>query len=88
MRSLVYQDFASYFIELRDYRRKRPEIVLGLYKAMYQESKRQHLTHWFAAMEKKLWEVLNRIGIQFRQIGEEIVYYGPVIPYFESISEL
>ncbi len=75
-------------LELKDYRRKRPEIVLGLYKAMYHESKRQNLTYWFAAMEKKLWEVLNRIGIQFRQIGEEIDYYGPVIPYFESISEL
>ncbi len=79
---------AGKILELRDYRRKRPEIVLGLYKIMYQESKRQHFTHWFAAMEKKLWELLNRIGIQFRQIGEEINYYGPVIPYFESITEL
>jgi N-acyl amino acid synthase of PEP-CTERM/exosortase system len=75
-------------LESRDYRRKRPEIVLGLYKAMYHESKRQHLTHWFAAMEKKLWEVLNRFGIQFHQIGEEVDYYGPVIPYFGSITEL
>jgi len=75
-------------LKLKDYRRKRPEIVLGLYKAMYHESKRQHLTHWFAAMEKKLWEVLNRFGIQFHQIGEEVDYYGPVIPYFGSITEL
>ena len=75
-------------LESREYRRKRPEIVLGLYKLMYHESKQHHLTHWFAAMERKLWEILNRVGILFHQIGEEVDYYGPVIPYFGSISEL
>ncbi len=75
-------------LESKEYRRKRPEIVLGLYRLMYCESKEHHLTHWFAAMERTLWEVLNRYGMQFKQIGEEVDYYGPVIPFLGSISDL
>lgn len=75
-------------LELKDFRRKRPEIVLGLYKMMYHESKRLGLTHWFAVMEAKLWEVLNRQGIQFIQIGKKADYYGPVNPYWGAISDL
>ncbi len=75
-------------IQLKDYCRRRPEIVLGLYRVIYYECKRHHLTHCFAMMERKLWGILNRVGIPFHQIGEEVDYYGPVIPYVVSISEL
>lgn len=75
-------------LEMKEFRRKRPEIVLGLYRMMYYESKLNNITHWFAAMEKKLWEVLSRYGILFTQIGEEVDYYGPVIPYLGQISDL
>ncbi len=69
-------------------RRQRPEIVLGLYKAMYQHSKRNGITHWYAAMEKTLVRLLWRFGFLFVPIGPEIDYYGPVTPYLADISEV
>jgi N-acyl-L-homoserine lactone synthetase len=68
--------------------RHRPEIILGLYKALYQASKREGITHWFAAMEKPLLRLLRRYNFDFKPIGPELDYYGPVIPYFAKISEI
>ena len=69
-------------------KRKNPAIILGLYRAMYQASKKQGLTHWYAAMEKKLWYALKRFAFPFTPIGPEIDYYGPVIPYLGEIKEI
>lgn len=69
-------------------RRQRPEIVLGLYKVMYQESKRQGIRFWYAAMESSLWRLLARFAFEFRTIGPEVDYYGPVTPYLADISEI
>lgn len=68
--------------------RHKPEIVLGLYKTLYQASKRQGITHWFAAMEKPLLRLLRRYNFDFKAIGPELDYYGPVTPYFAEISEI
>lgn len=70
------------------HRRHRPEIILGLYKIMYQASKRRGITHWFAAMEKPLVRLLGRCNFDFKPIGPEVDYYGPVTPYFAEISEI
>ena len=70
------------------HRRQRPEIVLGLYKTLYQESKRQGITHWFAAMEKTLLRLLHRYKFAFQPIGPEVDYYGPVTPYMVEIAEI
>ncbi|BCB26566.1 hypothetical protein SKTS_14520 [Sulfurimicrobium lacus] len=70
------------------HQRHRPEIILGLYKAMYQASKRQGVTHWFAAMEKTLLRLLRRYNFDFKPIGPELDYYGPVIPYLAAISDI
>jgi N-acyl amino acid synthase of PEP-CTERM/exosortase system len=70
------------------HRRTKPEIVLGLYKTMYQASKRQGITHWFAAMEKSLLRLLHRYNIGFTPIGPELDYYGPVVPYIAAISAI
>ncbi len=69
-------------------RRRRPEIVLGLYKIIYQESKRRGITHWLAAMERSLVRLLWRYGFSFDAIGPEVDYYGPVTPYITKISEI
>lgn len=69
-------------------RRRRPEIVLGLYKAMYQESKRRGITAWIAAMEHSLSRLLGRLSFEFHPIGPEVDYYGPVTPYVAYISEI
>ena len=70
------------------YRRRQPIIVLGLYRAMYQESKRHGITHWYAAMEKRLWYALKKFAFHFKPIGPEIDYYGPVTPYMGVFSEM
>lgn len=69
-------------------RRNRPELVLGLYRAMYRDSKRQGITHWFAAMEKTLLRLLHRYQFGFEPIGPEIDYYGPVTPYLAEIAKM
>jgi len=68
--------------------RHKPEIILGLYKTLYQASKRQGITHWFAAMEKPLLRLLRRYNFDFKPIGPELDYYGPVTPYFAEIAEV
>ncbi|PWB59893.1 MAG: PEP-CTERM/exosortase system-associated acyltransferase [Nitrosomonadales bacterium] len=70
------------------HRRRRPEIILGLYKTMYQASKRQGITHWFAAMEKTLLRLLYRYQFGFIPIGPEVDYYGPVTPYLAEIAHI
>jgi N-acyl amino acid synthase of PEP-CTERM/exosortase system len=69
-------------------RRSCPELVLGLYKILYHETKRQGIDYWFAAMESSLAKLLNRFHFEFRPIGPEIDYYGPVRPYIASLSHL
>ena len=69
-------------------RRNKPEIILGLYKTMYQASKRQGITHWFVAMEKTLLRLLHRFNVDFNPIGPELDYYGPVSPYIAVVAEI
>ena len=68
--------------------RHRPEIILGLYKTLYQASKRQGITHWFAAMERPLLRLLRRYNFDFKPIGPELDYYGPVTPYYAAVAEI
>lgn len=77
-------------VDLAEERRKRhdPEIVLGLYRSMYQKSKLEGITHWYAAMEKSLARLLLRCGFEFHPIGPEVDYYGPVTPYIACIADL
>lgn len=69
-------------------RRHRPDIVVGLYKALYQESKRRGITHWIAAMEPSLYKLLKRFYFNFEPIGPEVDYYGPVTPYIASLDRI
>ena len=69
-------------------RRRRHEIVIGLYKCMYVESKRIGLTHWYAVMARGLFILLKRMGIIFKPIGPETDYHGLRTPYLGSIAEI
>ncbi len=69
-------------------RRHRPDIVVGLYKSLYQTSKRQGITHWLAAMEPGLVKLLRRFYFNFEPIGPEVDYYGPVRPYIVSLESI
>jgi N-acyl amino acid synthase of PEP-CTERM/exosortase system len=69
-------------------RSPRPEIVLGLYRAMYQLSKRHGISHWYAAMERALLRGLERFGVRFLPIGPEADYHGPVVPCAVAIADI
>ena len=68
-------------------RRVRP-MAFGLYRAMYQESKRIGIKHWFALTEKSLWVLLKIHGFVFKAIGPEVDFYGMVTPYIVDIADL
>ena len=65
-----------------------PEMVSGLFRLIYQESKRQGITHWVVAMEYSLFVMLKRMGFKFTPIGPESDYYGPVRPYLAEIAAM
>lgn len=69
-------------------RTNKPEIVLGLYRAMYRHSRRTGIRYWYAAMERSLARALMRYQFEFRRIGPETDYFGPVAPYMASLEEL
>ena len=56
--------------------RRRDDPVRGLYRQVYQTSKRLGITHWWAAFERKLWIALRRNGWVFEQIGPYVDYHG------------
>lgn len=67
--------------------RIRP-MAFGIYREIYQESKRKGIAYWYAVMEKSLHLLLHMHGFIFESIGEEIDYYGPVRPYLASIESV
>jgi N-acyl amino acid synthase of PEP-CTERM/exosortase system len=69
-------------------RTNKPEIVLGLYRSMYRHSRRTGIRYWYAAMERSLARALMRYQFEFRRIGPETDYFGPVAPYVASLDEL
>jgi len=69
-------------------RRRRHEVVISLYKAVYQESKRVGLTHWYSMMTKGIVNLLSRFGFVFRPIGDPVDYHGIRTPYLAEIAEI
>ena len=69
-------------------RTNKPEIVLGLYREMYRHSRRTGIRYWYAAMERSLARALMRYQFEFRRIGPETDYFGPVAPYVASLDDL
>lgn len=63
------------------------EIVMALYKALYQASKRRGITHWLMAAERSLRRLITRYGFPFNTIGPESDYYGLVSPYSMDLRE-
>jgi N-acyl amino acid synthase of PEP-CTERM/exosortase system len=59
-----------------------------LYKAVYHESKRRQLTHWYAVMTKGLIILLNRFGFKFHPIGDPVDYHGIRTPYLGEIQKI
>ncbi len=74
--------------EMEVEKRNRHELVTSLYKAVYHESKRRRLTHWYAVMTKGLVTLLNRYGIRFQAIAEPVDYHGIRTPYLGEIQKI
>ena len=68
--------------------RIQPYLILGLFKELYQVSKKMGITHWYMITEKKLWYALKRFDLIFRQIGEPVHYHGLRIPYLGIVEEI
>ncbi|KPJ98147.1 MAG: hypothetical protein AMJ60_09285 [Desulfobacterales bacterium SG8_35] len=68
--------------------RIQPYLILGLFKELYQVSKKLGITHWYMITEKKLWYALKRFDLIFRQIGEPVHYHGLRIPYLGIVEEI
>ena len=68
---------------------RSPEILCGLFRQMYELSVRQDVRYLYAAMERSLVRVLQRmLRIEFQQIGPVTDYYGPVAPYLIDLREV
>jgi N-acyl-L-homoserine lactone synthetase len=68
---------------------RSPTILCNLFMQMHACSVRHGVRYWYAAMERSLVRVLQRmLGIEFRQIGPVTDYYGPVAPYLIDLREV
>ena len=65
-------------------KRKRPVIVLGLYRAVYRKCKEMGISHMVMISEAKLYHALYRFGFVFSPVGEAVEYHGKRIPYATS----
>ncbi|MES2888803.1 MAG: PEP-CTERM/exosortase system-associated acyltransferase [Pseudomonadota bacterium] len=67
---------------------RSPELLLGMYRAMYRHSRATGVRYWYAAMERSLACLLRRAGFAFTPIGPTTDYYGPVTPFLVDLDEL
>jgi N-acyl amino acid synthase of PEP-CTERM/exosortase system len=69
-------------------RSNSPDVLLNLYRQIYQYSRRNGIRYWYAAMERTLARALAQFKFNFTQIGPVVDYYGPVAPYMADLREL
>jgi len=74
--------------DLKDIAKRVRPMAFGLYREMYQESKRRGITHWYALMEKPLCFLLRMHGFVFNPIGEDVDVYGMVTPYMAVVEDV
>lgn len=71
-----------------DRRSRGPQILLGLYREIYQYCIQSGIRYLYAAMEKSLARALARYEFIFTPIGLETDYFGRVTPYMIDLREL
>ena len=71
-----------------DRRDEAAQVLLCLYRQMYQYSRANGIDYLYAAMERPLARSLLRMNISFKEIGPLTDYYGPVFPYLSDLQEL
>jgi N-acyl-L-homoserine lactone synthetase len=87
-----FDDGLSRRVPRKNYRQEdkriRPEAVISLFKAVYHESKKRGITHWYAIMTKGLCILMKKLGIIFHPIGDSVDYHGIRTPYFGEIKKI
>ena len=75
---------------LSDHERRvsSPQILLCMYRQMYQYSLKHDIRYWYAAMERYLAKALKGMNFGFEQIGPYTDYYGPVAPFLGDLRQL
>lgn len=74
--------------DLPSERRRRHEVLISLYKAVYQESKQRGLSHWYSIMTKGIVMLLGKFGLKFEEIGDPVDYHGIRTPYLVEIRKI
>lgn len=69
-------------------RSNSPQILLGMYREIYQFSRNNGIQYWFAAMERSLARILGQLGLHFTPIGPQADYYGKVTTYTANLDEM
>lgn len=69
-------------------RRRRHEVFVGLYKAIYSESKKREITHLYSVMTKGIVSLLDKFGLKFDPIGDPVDYHGIRTPYLGEIDKI
>jgi N-acyl amino acid synthase of PEP-CTERM/exosortase system len=82
------EEYHPEVIKITTERRKRYEIVCGLYKCIYRNSNKRGITHWYAVMGKGLYILLKRLRITFSPVGPEVDYHGLRTPYLGCIEDI
>ncbi|MDO9042886.1 MAG: PEP-CTERM/exosortase system-associated acyltransferase [Desulfocapsaceae bacterium] len=67
-------------------RSNSPQILIGMYREIFRFCRRNGVNYCFAAMERGLARILNRIGLRFISIGPQTDYYGKVVPYIINLD--
>lgn len=75
-------------IRKKERRSRSPQIMLGMYREMYRYSRQNGIRYWYAAMEKGLARLLDRMGFHFVPVGPETDYYGPVTTYIADLRQV
>lgn len=69
-------------------RASSPQILLCMYRQMYQYSLKHGIRYWYAAMERYLANALKGMNFGFEQIGPFTDYYGPVAPFLGDLRKI
>lgn len=70
------------------YRSGNQRLLLSLYRALTQHCRDRGIVYLYAAMETRLARSLKMAGFNFKAIGPESDYYGPVAPFVIDLQEL
>lgn len=72
----------------KERRNASPQIMLGMYREIYRYSLEHGIRYWYAAMEKGLVRLLDRMGFHFVPVGPVTDYYGPVATYIADLRQV